>query len=89
MTLPAGELALVTLRGDAAPKVLDRAWRALPDGAVELGVYAVGRHLRGIVSGETVLHGHEPALPDGRVGLLLDGEGVVTVRSITVTPIHS
>lgn len=89
MTLPAGELALVTLRGGAAPKVLDRARRALPDGAVELGVYAVGRHQRGIVSGETLLHGHEPALPDGRVGLLLDGEGVVTVRSITVTPIHS
>ena len=89
MTLPAGELALVTLRGGAVPKVLDRARRALPDGAVELGVYAVGRHLRGIVSGETLFHGHEPALPDGRVGLLLDGEGVVTVRSITVTPIHS
>jgi hypothetical protein len=41
-----------------------------------------------MLGGETVLHGHEPALPDGRVGLLLDGEGEVTIRSITVTPIH-
>jgi hypothetical protein len=88
VTLPAGEVALVTLRQDAAPKLLDRARRALPEGAVQLGVYAVGRHLRGMVGGETVLHGHEPALPDGRVGLLLDGRGEVTVRSIIVTPIR-
>jgi uncharacterized membrane protein len=88
VTLPAGEVALVTLRQDAAPKVLDRARRTLPDEPVQLGVYAVGRHLRGMVGGETVLHGHEPALPDGRVGLLLDGRGEVTVRSIIVTPIR-
>lgn len=85
--MPAGELSLVTLGQEAAPKLLDRGRRGLPDGPVQLGVYAVGRHLRGIVGGETVVHGHEPALPEGRVGLLLDGDGEVTIRSVTVMPI--
>lgn len=85
---PGGELALVTLRGESPPKVLDSAERPLPDGTFDLGVYAAGRHLRGMVGGETVLHGHEPALPDGRVGLFFDGEGRVVVRSLTVTPIR-
>jgi uncharacterized membrane protein len=88
VTLPGGELALVTLRPDARPKVLDSGRRALPDGPVQLGVYAAGRHLRGMIGGETVVHGHEPALPDGRVGLLLDGRGELTIRSIKVIPIR-
>ena len=88
MAVPGGQLSLVTLRQDAQPKVLDRGRRTPPDGPVQLGVYAAGRHLRGMLGGETVVHGHEPALPEGRVGLFLDGKGEVTIRSIVVTPIR-
>lgn len=81
------EVALVTTEAGASRRQLDRVTRAVAPDAAEIAVYAVGRHLRGMLAGETVVHGHEPALPDGRVGLYFDGTGRVAVRRVSVTPI--
>jgi uncharacterized membrane protein len=82
-----GVWQLLTLRGDREPKILDRKQRALAAGErLELAVSAVGRHLRGTEGGELVVHGHEDALPNGGVGLLLDGNGSLVVHEIRVTP---
>lgn len=84
----AGAVALVTLRPDAEPEIVDRSETEIPADPVTLGVYAAGRHFRGMIAGETIVHGHEPALPDGRTGLLLDGTGSLVILSMTVTPIE-
>jgi hypothetical protein len=83
--MPAGGVALVTL-GDGKARTLGKATRRLGDGALRLTVSAIGRHLRGLIDDELVVHGHEPALPDGGCGLLLDGSGTLRVVSVKVVP---
>ena len=82
-----GVFTLVTLRGDREPKVLDQASAQLPSGPIELAVTAAGRHLRGTLAGQLVVHGHEPALPDGGAGILVDGAGPIRIERLVVTPI--
>ena len=84
---PAGTVDLLILRPGTEPEILDRAEPGILSKPVTLGIYAAGRHFRGMIAAETVVHGHAPALPEGRAGLLLDGTGRVVVRSVTVTPI--
>lgn len=83
---PAGRFALATFE-DGEMRTLGEGTRSLPDGPVALTVSAIGRHLRGLAGEELVVHGHEPALPDGACGLLLDGQGTVRVLSLRVVPV--
>lgn len=82
---PAGRFALTTLEEGEA-RSLDSQSGDVPGRPARLVVSAIGRHLRGLVDGEMVVHGHEPALPDGACGLLLDGRGTVRVREMKVIP---
>lgn len=86
--LPEGELALKTLATGREEKVLAQAAVEPPEGALELAVTAAGRHLRGTLGGELMVHGHEPPAAEGAAGLLFDGQGRVRVVSVTVTPIQ-
>jgi len=47
----------------------------------------VGRHFRGLQNGEVVVHGHRPPLAEGGWGLVLDGRGVVRIRSMKIISI--
>lgn len=82
-----GAFALVTLDSDEKGRKLAEAVAELPPGAASLAVSAAGRHLRGMLEGELVVHGHEPALPEGGAGLLIDGKGSVRIEKLVVTPI--
>ncbi len=58
------------------------------DGApVRIALSASGSHLKGMLSGRTLVHGHEEAGSPGRVGLVFDGRGELTIEEIVVTPI--
>ena len=61
----------------------------LPTGPFTVAVSAAGRHLRGLVDGSTVTHAHLAPLPEGPVGLLLDGLGSLRILSIEVTLLES
>ncbi len=82
-----GTFTLLTLDAESDPKILDEATSLLPEGPLELAVTAAGRHLRGTLAGKLVVHGHEPALPRGGAGILVDGEGSIRLESLVVTPI--
>ncbi|HVS15348.1 MAG TPA: DUF2231 domain-containing protein [Thermoanaerobaculia bacterium] len=83
---PSGAATLAT-RTTGGARLLDEKTAALPGGVLRLAVSAAGRHLRGLIDGEMVVHGHQPELPPGRVGLLLDGEGELVVRRFTASPV--
>lgn len=86
VTVPAGRFALEAVSDST--ETLDAESHPLPAGTLALAVGAAGRHLRGTLGGELVVHGHRSAPPAGSVGLLLDGEGLVRIVSLEVIPIH-
>ncbi|MDH3744056.1 MAG: hypothetical protein OES47_03020 [Acidobacteriota bacterium] len=86
VALPAGVFVLGSVEGDSTRR-LDRQSRPLTGKLFKLTVSAVGRHLRGLLGGDTVVHGHEPALPEGACGLLVRGSGTVRVVSMAVMPV--
>jgi len=59
---------------------------ALGSGTLRLAAFAAGRHFRGMLDGEPVVHGHRAALESGGCGILLDGEGVVRILSMKIIP---
>ena len=69
-------------------EVLGRGEVAMPEGTMTLAVSAAGSHLKGLVDGRTVAHGHVAADPPGTCGLWLDGTGTVRLVSLTVTPLE-
>jgi uncharacterized membrane protein len=82
---PAGEFVLGSIEA-GAERELDRASGEVPTERVRMTVSAIGRHLKGLLANETVVHGHEPAMPDGACGLLVRGKGTLSVVSMKVTP---
>ena len=52
-----------------------------------LAVSVTGSHLKGLLEGRTVVHGHAPALPNGQVGLAFSGRGNVEVVRLEVVPL--
>lgn len=59
----------------------------LPDGSFAISVSSAGRHLKGMLDGRMVVHGHAGAPAAGGCGIVLDGEGVVWIHGVTVTPL--
>ncbi len=82
---PAGEFVLGSIEAGAV-RELDRRSSEVPTGRARLTVSAIGRHLKGLLGNETVVHGHEPAMPDGACGLLVRGKGTLRVVSMKITP---
>jgi len=69
-----GRRSLGTGRYDPAP------------GPVVVALNASGSHLKGMVNGSVVCHGHlDPGEPGG-LGLVMDGQGILTILEIRVVP---
>jgi uncharacterized membrane protein len=83
-----GRASLVHLEA-GKKQVLDEGPVKVPQGPVALSVSAAGSHLKGMVDGEVVAHGHRGGEAPGGVGLLLDGSGVVRVLEMRVTPLSA
>lgn len=49
---------------------------------IPLKVTAAGTHFKGYVGDKTITHGHGDKMAEGYVGLLLEGNGTVQIRSI-------
>lgn len=73
----------LVVRNVEGSTALDRSDRSLPVGRTAIGVSAVGGHYKGILGGETVVHGHRHASGEtGRTGLLVDGRGRLRLLSL-------
>ncbi|RMH21317.1 MAG: hypothetical protein D6696_06045, partial [Acidobacteria bacterium] len=86
-TLSTGGDAVLLDRRDGEEKVLDRGRAPVPPTLFTLAASAAGRHLKGLLDGKTVVHGHVAPPPDGRCGLLLDGRGRVRIHRLVITPL--
>ena len=67
--------------------VLDSAAIELT-GRHALAVNAAGSHLKGLVDGRTVVHGHAAAHPEGRISLRFEGTGVVGIERVEIVPLE-
>jgi uncharacterized membrane protein len=81
-----GSASLSDVRGGER-SVLNQKATMLPTGTLTLAVSAAGRHLKGLLDGKTVAHGHIAAGPPGACGLQLDGRGTVRILQVRITPI--
>lgn len=81
---PGGAVALAVLDGDGGVNSLGGGESSLPTGPWSVAFSLVGRHWRGLVEGRAVVHGHAPLVRPGRVGLVLDGRGVVRIEWVRV-----
>lgn len=68
-------------------QVLDSAPRSV-SGRHALAVNATGTHFKGIVDGESVVHGHASAVAGGRAGIELDGFGRVVIERVEIVPLN-
>lgn len=55
---------------------------------VDLRVVGDGRHFRGYLGEDLVVHGHIQALRSGSAGLRISGDGELFIRQIRVTSLH-
>jgi uncharacterized membrane protein len=81
----AGRSRLTMVQGASLSVLHEATWSPASDAV--LSISAAGSHLKGLVGGQTVNHGHAPSPADGRVGLLVDGTGIVGVRRVEVIPL--
>ncbi len=56
-------------------------------GTHEISVSASGSHLKGLLDGAMVVHGHAPSREPGRVEFVLDGDGIVVVEHLELIPL--
>jgi len=80
-----GETSL-SRHGGGEVKVFDSEIATVPSGVVALQSSVAGHHFKGFLDGRMVVHGHGDSGDPGSVGLVIDGEGVIRVLRVTVTP---
>ena len=78
-----GAASLIDVR-DGQREVLDEGNALAPRGTFTLAVSAAGKHLKGLVDGETVTHGHIAAGAPGACGIVLDGSGRIRILQLNV-----
>lgn len=83
-----GAASLSDVRRDKR-SVLDEKAAALPAGSLTLAVSSAGRHLKGLLNGETVTHGHVAPGPAGACGFQLEGRGTLRITQASVIPMES
>lgn len=66
---------------------LDADAASVPEGTVDLALSAAGRHLKGMMDGKTVAHGHADSTGPGQAGIELSGSGTVTLYELRFTPL--
>lgn len=69
--------------------LLDQKQTEIPTDPFELAVSASGKHLKGLVDGKTVTHGHIAAGPEGSCGLRLEGTGTLRILQVAVRPLEA
>jgi len=87
-TVSTAEKAVLVDLAGGAREALDEAPFHLPDGPFTVAVSAAGRHLKGLVDGEQLTHGHKHPGAAGAAGLLLDGHGRVRLLSLRAIPLE-
>ncbi|OEK03045.1 hypothetical protein BFP97_16620 [Roseivirga sp. 4D4] len=56
---------------------------------ITIRVSAAGTHFKGYLGDENITHGHGDELEAGYVGIMLEGTGSVSIKSIEVTPLEA
>lgn len=51
---------------------------------ISLRVSAAGGHFKGYMDGKTITHGHGDKMKDGFAGVMLEGTGIVLIKSIEI-----
>lgn len=85
LVLSEGRQRLAEIRDQTTE--LDTAELVVPSSVFVLAVSAAGKHLKGLVDSATITHGHIEPGPEGRVGLMLRGEGTVRVLRLSAQPL--
>jgi len=81
-----GAAVLLSLQSGVQTMLDKGRWEVAASSTVSVSV--AGSHLKGLVDGKTVSHGHAPnANLEGRVGVLIDGVGVVRILRVDVFPL--
>jgi hypothetical protein len=85
---------ITTDRKASLISITDNKQKGLGEGLIDsltalrvLSVSASGSHLKGLVDGEVVVHGHKAPPEPAGVGILLDGKGIVVIIKFEVTPL--
>ncbi|MFV2072047.1 MAG: DUF2231 domain-containing protein [Thermoanaerobaculales bacterium] len=81
-----GETSLLRRNGGEV-EVFDNANVSAPTSSLTLQSSVAGKHLKGFVDGEMVVHGHGGSGAPGSVGLMVDGKGTIRVIRVAVTPV--
>ena len=68
--------------------VLDSKEAALPSDWANLKLSAAGEHLKGFLNGKQYDHGHAEERETGKVGIMLNGNGRVLLKMLTVIPLE-
>lgn len=55
---------------------------------VNLRVSAAGSHFKGYIGSKTITHGHGDKMKDGYVGIMVEGTGVLQIKSIELVPME-
>lgn len=87
-TLSSAGTARLLDRRDGEEQVLDEADVEVPQGPFVVGVSSAGNHLKGLLEGKTVTHGHIAAPPAGGCGLVVDGQGTIRIVRVVITPLE-
>lgn len=82
-----GRQTLKDLRGERGETKELSAAEYQPPGTFVLAVSAAGKHLKGLADGATVTHGHIESGPEGRIGLMVRGEGTVRLIRLSAQPL--
>ncbi len=80
-----GEASLLRRIGREV-EVFDSADVAAPTDMLALQSSVAGHHFKGFLDGRMTVHGHGDSGDPGTVGLVVDGQGVIRILRVTVTP---
>ena len=68
--------------------VLDKGNFEAGDEWINLRLSAAGTHFKGYIGNETITHGHGDKMKDGYVGIMLDGTGIVSIKSLGIVKLE-
>ena len=70
-------------------KILDSKEVTLPNDWFTLTVTAAGSHFKGYLNGEMITHGHADEMSPGMLGIVVSGNGAVSVKKVEATPLEA
>ena len=73
---------------DGKEEIFDEKTYESADDWTNLRVSAAGTHFKGYIGNKTITHGHGEMMKDGYVGILLEGKGMLQIKSVELTPME-